>query len=350
MPSETPMPASALLHVSTSPHIRQKGEVPSIMLSVVGALCPAFIGSLFFFGFNALLLMLTSVAAAVVAEWGLRRAFKQKSSVGDYSAIVTGMLLALSLPPTLAPWMAAVGSVFAVIVVKMAFGGIGNNFMNPALAGRAFLLISYPAAMTHWTAPLHGTICGLARGGMDVVSGATPLAYFNNAAASGNFHPLDFQESLPNLFWGACGGCSGETSAALLLLGALYLWYKRIIGFTIPVAFIGTVFIASWLFNGTGYFFTSEAFIVPFYQLFSGGLMLGALFMATDPVTTPITLPGRILFGLGCGGLTWMLRKYGGSPEGVCFAILLMNCCAPLIDKCIRPRYYGEMRKSERNF
>jgi len=350
MPLEMPQSPEAPMHIATSPHIRQKAEVPSIMLSVIVALVPAFIGSLFFFGVNALLLTCSCVAAAVASEWAVRKVCKQQPTLGDFSAIVTGMLLAFSLPPTLPLWMAAVGSAFAVIVVKSAFGGLGNNFMNPALAGRAFLLISYPAAMTHWTAPAHGTMCGLVRGGVDAVSSATPLAYFNNAAATGNFHPLDFQESLPHLFWGATGGCAGETSAALLLIGALFLWYKRIIGFGIPLVFIGTVFMLSWLFNGTGYLFTSEAFIVPFYQILSGGLLLGALFMATDPVTTPITYPGRILFGLGCGGLTFLLRKYGGSPEGVGFAILLMNCCSPLIDKSIRPAVYGEKKKNERNF
>jgi electron transport complex protein RnfD len=245
--------------------------------------------------------------------------------------------------------MAMLGSVFAIAVAKMAFGGLGNNFMNPALAGRAFLAISYPVAMTRWIAPLHGTIHGLSQG-LDGISSATPLAYFKNALASGNFHPLDFQESLPNFLWGNVGGSVGETSAALLIVGALYLWYKRIIGLGIPLMFIGTVFLLSWLFNGTGYFFTSEAFIVPFYQVLAGGLILAALFMATDPVTTPITPRGRIVFGIGCGALTFALRKFGGSSEGVGYAVLLMNCCSPLIDSFVRPKRYGEVKQSERRY
>jgi electron transport complex protein RnfD len=345
----TTEPAAASLHVSTPPHIRQKGEVPAIMLSVIAALSPAFIGALFFFGIKALLLTIVCIAAAAATERLICLAIKKPSTAGDYSAVVTGMLLAFSLPPALPLWMGVLGSVFAVAVVKMAFGGLGNNFMNPALAGRAFLLVSYPAAMTHWSAPLHGTIHGLSHG-LDGISSATPLTYFKNALASGNFHPLDFQEALPVLWGGNVGGCVGETSAVLLIVGALYLWYKHIIGLSIPALFIGTVFLLSWLFNGTGYFFTSEALIVPFYQVLAGGLILGALFMATDPVTTPITSAGRIVFGIGCGALTFALRKWSGAAEGAGFAIILMNCCTPLIDKCVKPRRYGEVKKGERHF
>jgi Na+-translocating ferredoxin:NAD+ oxidoreductase subunit D len=335
--------AGSLLHISTSPHIRQKGEVPSIMLSVIIALTPAFIGSIFFFGIRSLALTFTCVASAVASEWLLPLIFKKQASFRDLSAVVTGMLLALSLPPTLPLWMAATGSVFAITVSKMAFGGLGNNFINPAFSGRAFLMISYPTAMTQWIAPLNGSINGLAQG-LDGISNATPLMYYKNAIASGNFHPLDFQDVLPNIFWGNTGGCIGATSAALLILGALFLWYKRIIGFGIPASLIGTVFILSWIFNGTGYFLTSEALIVPFYQILTGGIMLGGLFMANDPVTRPISVSGRLVFGTCCGALTFFLRKFGGSPEGICYAILLMNCCTPLIDKTLRPKRYGEVK------
>ena len=335
-----------LLHISTSPHIFHKGGIPSIMLSVVMALVPAFIGSIFFFGFRSLLLTCTCVIAAVGAEWLAASLAKKPTTVHDFSAVVTGMLLAFSLPPGLPLWMAFLGGVFAATVAKTAFGGLGNNFINPALAGRCFLMISFPTAMTTWSAPLQGTIHGLTKG-LDGISAATPLAYFKSALASGNFHPLDFQEALPRLFLGNVGGCTGETSALLLLAGAFFLGYKRIIGFGIPLFFIGTVFLLFWVFNGTGGFMTSEAFIVPFYQILSGGLLLGALFMAVDPVTTPITPWGRVVFGAGCGVLTFTFRVFGNTGEGVCYAILLMNCCTPLIEQWTRPRRYGEVKKSE---
>ena len=339
----------ASLHLSTSPHIRQSGEVPSIMLSVILALVPALLGSVFFFGLRALLLTLTCVASAVAAEWLIIAAAKKTATVGDYSAVVTGMLLAYTLPPSFPQWMAALGSVFAIAVAKMAFGGLGNNFINPALAGRAFLMVSYPASMTQWSAPLHGTIHGLAQG-LDGISAATPLAYFKSAIASGNYHPIDLQETLPRMFLGNVGGCVGATSAAFLIAGALYLWYKRVIGFSTPLTFIGMVFLLSWTCNGTGHFLTTEALLIPFYQVLAGGLMLGALFMATDPVTTPVTFGGRVLFGAGCGALTFIFRKFGGPPEGVCSAILLMNCCTPLIEKCVKRKRYGEVKKGERHF
>ena len=338
--------AAPLLHISTSPHLLHHGGTRSIMLSVTLALVPALIGSVVNFGIRSLVLTCLCVAGAMGAERLITLLAKKPATINDYSAVVTGMLLAFSLPPHFPFWMAVTGSVFAIVTAKMAFGGLGNNFINPALAGRVFLMVSFPAAMTQWTAPLRGTIHGLSVG-LDGISAATPLAYFKNALASGNFHPLDFQESLPRLFLGNTGGCLGETSAALLLAGALFLWYKRILGFGIPLVFIGTAFLLFWIGNGTGEFMTSDAFIVPFYHLFSGGLMLGALYMAADPVTTPITPWGRVVFGAGCGILTFIFRKFGGSVEGVGYAILLMNCCTPLIERCTRPRHYGEVKKSE---
>jgi electron transport complex protein RnfD len=338
--------AESLLSISTSPHISHKGDVQSIMLSVSFALVPALIGSIFFFGIRSLILTCTCVAAAVGAEWCITSLAKKPTTINDYSAVLTGMLLAFSLPPALPLGMAIVGSVFAIIMAKMAFGGLGNNFINPALAGRCFLMISFPAAMSQWSVPLQGTIHGLTKG-LDGVSAATPLAYFKGAMASGNFHPLDFQEVLPHLFLGNVGGCTWGTSALLLLAGALYLWYKRIIGFGIPLVFMGTAYLLFWISNGTGEFMTSEAFFVPSFQLLSGGIMLGALFMAADPVTTPITPWGRVIFGAGCGILTFFFRTFGGSADGVCYAILLMNCCTPLIERYTRPRRYGEVKKSE---
>jgi electron transport complex protein RnfD len=194
--------------------------------------------------------------------------------------------------------------------------------------------------MTSFAAPLRGFIDGI-----DGVSGATPLAHMRSALASGSFQPLDFQEALPNLFMGGVGGCLGETSVAALLLGVVILWYKRIDGFRIPASYVCTVFLLSWLFNGTGDLFTSEALIVPFYHLCAGGLMLGALFMATDMATSPITPLAKVLFGTGCGVLTFVIRRFGGYPEGVSYSILLMNCLVPLLGRVTRPKRYGEIKR-----
>lgn len=335
-----------MLHLSTSPHIRQSGTVPSIMGSVAVALTPAFVASLIFFGANAALLTLVCIASCILTEWFIVRFFfKRPSTVRDMSALVTGILLAFNLPPGLPLWMAALGSVFAIGVAKWAFGGLGKNFVNPALAGRAFLMASYPAWMTTFEGPhtRNGAINGLTRQ-IDGIASATPLAAIKNAMNSGSFQPLDFQDALANLFTGNVGGCIGETSVAALLLGAVFLWYRRIIGFTIPFSYIGTVFLLAWLFNGTGTLFTSDAFIVPVYHVFAGGLMLGALFMATDMVTSPITSRGRLVFGTGCGLLTFLIRKFGGYPEGVSYSILLMNLVVPLIDRHLRPRMYGKVK------
>ena len=339
-------PLSPLLHVSSSPHMRRPGTVPDITLSVIIALVPAFIGSLFFFGVRSCILTCACVAGAVGAEWAIFAVLKKPIVFDDYSAIVTGILLAFNLPPGLPVWMAVLGSVFAIGVVKMSFGGLGSNFMNPALAGRAFLMVSYPAAMTHWSAPINGTLNGFSSA-VEGVSAATPLAYFKAAIVSGHYLQLDLHAALPRLFWGNTGGCIGETSAALLVLGACFLWYKRTIGFIIPTFFIGTVFLYFWITNGTGEFFSVRAFYAPLFQILSGGLMLGALFMATDTVTSPITPTGKVIFGLGCGILTVIIRKFGGYPEGVCYAILLMNCVAPLLDRYTRPKRFGEVKIRE---
>jgi electron transport complex, RnfABCDGE type, D subunit len=346
MTEKTFDPPASPLHVSVSPHIRHPGSVPAIMISVIIALAPAFIGSVVFFGARSCMLTCACIAAAVATEWSITALLRKPASINDYSAIVTGMLLAFNLPPDLPVWMAMLGSVFAIGVVKMAFGGLGSNFMNPALAGRAFLMVSYPAAMTQWSAPIHGTLSGFSRG-IEGVTAATPLAFFKAAAASGHLHQLDLREAIPSLFWGNTGGCIGETSAALLVLGALFLWYRRIIGFVIPSLFIGTVFLFFWISNGSGEFFSTHSLYAPLYQILSGGLMLGALFMATDTVTSPITPWGKVIFGMGCGILTVVIRKFGGYPEGVCYAILLMNCVVPLLDRYTRPKRFGKVKIRE---
>ncbi len=336
--------APSMLHVSTSPHIRHNETVPSIMLFVIIALVPSFIASVWFFGIRSIILTLVSILFCVATEWVIVRfLLKKPSTLSDYSAILTGILLAFNLPPDLPLWMAALGGVVAIGIGKMAFGGLGNNFINPALAGRAFLLASYPAAMTTFCPTRQGSINGLAQP-IDAISQATPLAAFKESLANGTFQALDFQAAIPNLLTGNVGGCIGETSAIALLIGAAILWYKRIIGFSITMTYIGVVFLLFWIFNGvTSDILSSDALIIATFQIFSGGLMLGALFMATDMVTSPITTKGRIIFGIGCGVLTFLIRKFGGYPEGVSYSILLMNLVVPLIDRYSRPRLYGKV-------
>ena len=336
--------AADSLHLASSPHIRHPETVTNIMVWVVIALVPAGIASVVFFGFGALFLTAVSVIAAVVTEWAACRIMKRPSSIGDFSAVVTGILLAFNVPSDLPWWMMAIGSVFAIGVAKMTFGGLGANFINPALAGRAFLMASYPSAMTHFTATRLGSLSGI---GIDGMSSATPLAQFKAAVASGSFQALDFQDALTNLFTGNVGGCLGETSALALLIGGVILLYKRIISLRIPMVYIGIVFLLSWLFNGTGSLVTSGALIVPFYQILAGGLFLGAFFMATDMVTSPITPKGKIIFAAGCGILTFVIRKFGGYPEGVSYSILIMNLFVPLIERYSRPKIYGEVRRRD---
>ncbi len=332
------------------------------MLSVSLALIPALAASVFFFGAKALLLTAVCIVFCLATEWAITKfLLKRENTLADFSALVTGLLLAFNLPPDLPPWMAALGSIFAVGVAKWAFGGLGHNFINPALAGRAFLLASYPAAMTTWGAPRNGTTSGLSTqaisdlsGHVDGITGATPLPVLSSVLDAlrndrlrqeMSFQVLDLQSALPDLFIGRVGGCIGETSALALLLGAVFLWYKRIIGFRLPVIYIGTVFFLSWLFNGSGTLFSTEALIIPVYQVLAGGLMLGALYMATDMVTSPVTTRGRVIFAFGCGILTFLIRKFGGYPEGVSYSILLMNLTVPLIDRYARPKLYGKVKK-----
>lgn len=330
------------LNISSSPHIRHSETVPSIMLWVIGALVPSIIASYLFFGFRALYLTVLSAITAVAVEALICRIMKRASTIGDFSALITGILLAFNLSPSLPWWMVVLGSAFSIAVAKMAFGGLGSNFINPALAGRAFLMACYPAEMTSWVAPKLGTISGI-----NGITSATPLANIKSAMANGTFQALDFQDAIINLFTGNIGGCIGETSAIALIIGAVILLYKHIIGFTIPVSFIGTVFLLFWLFNGSGQLFTSGAIIVPFYHILAGGLFLGAFFMATDMVTSPINRKGKLFFGIGCGLLTFTIRKFGGYPEGVSYSILIMNLLVPHIERYTRPKIYGEVKKRD---
>lgn len=319
----------SVLVVSHAPHINGSDTVPKIMLDVILALMPALIAGVFVFGMRALIVTLTCVISSAAAEYIWCRILKKPNSTGDLSAVVTGLILALNVPASLPLWMAVIGSVFAIIIVKQFFGGIGHNFMNPALGARAFLMASWALAMTRWYAPgTHLPLFGVP----DAVTSATPLA----ANAADKFSYL-------TLFLGNHGGCIGETSALAILIGAAYLVIRRVIRLRVPLIFIGTVAVGTWIFGGSGGLFTGD----PLYQILSGGLMLGACFMATDYTTSPTTPKGQIVFALGCGIITVLIRIWGGYPEGVSYSILLMNVATPLIERLTAPKRYGFVKEKE---
>jgi len=300
--------------LSSSPHVREKYTINTIMRDVIIALIPATAAGIYFFGLQALMVTLTCVLSSVFAEYVWQKATGRKVTINDYSAAITGLLLAFNVPPTLPLWMAFVGSVFTIIVVKQLFGGLGQNIVNPALAGRAFLLACWPVAMTTWT--LNG------------VTGATPLAILKSGTGD--------LPSLFNVFIGNVGGCIGETSALALIIGGAYLLYRRVITWHIPASYIATVFVLTTVIGRNG-LMTGNGL----YEIFAGGLMIGAFFMATDYTTSPITPKGQIIFGIGCGVIASVIRIFGGYPEGVSYSILLMNLCVPLIDRYTAPRVFG---------
>ncbi len=327
-------PADQLFHISSSPHLRHTQTVPMMMKNVIIGLLPATLAAILIFRVQAIMIISISIVTALITEWLFCLLLKRASSVTDFSAIVTSLLFALCLPPNIPWWMAVIGSVFAISIVKMLFGGLGSNFVNPALAARAFLMISFPAALfTNWKTPAWGTISGI-----DSLSTATPLAHFRSVLQNGTVDTSYLQSSILHLFIGNVGGSLGETSVFALLLGAMWLWHKKIISFKIPLSFIGSFFLLFWAFNGTGEFFTTNALLIPVFQIMAGGLMLGALFMANDTVTSPITPLGKILFGFGCGILTFVFRKYTIFSEGLCFAILLMNLFVPILENYTKPK------------
>lgn len=338
--------------VSSSPHISTSENTRMIMLDVIIALLPALIAGWFYFGLRALAVACVSVAACVAAEYGYQWLYRgllirkeqqttlgdalhksaSKTDVGDLSAVVTGLLLAYNLPVTIPYWMVIVGAVFAIVVVKQIFGGIGKNFVNPALAARAFMLASWPVAMTSFVSPVMSFASYI--NPVDAATSATPLAILKEGLA-GNAAP-----SLYDAFLGRVGGCIGETATLLLIVGGIYLLIRRVIDARIPLSYLGTFAILV-------FFFGKEAYNLNFvlYNLCTGGVMLGAIFMATDYVTTPTTKMGHIIFGIGCGVLTFVIRRFGGYPEGTSYAILLMNVVAPLIDKYVHPKPFGEVAK-----
>ncbi len=312
--------------VSNSPHIRSEDSTRQIMLDVIIGLIPALALAIFVFGARALVVTAVSVIGCVFFEWLYNTLLKKPCSIGNCSAIVTGMLLAYTLPVTAPLWMVLIGDLFAIVIVKALFGGIGKNFMNPALGGRAFLMASYPVFMTTWakvrtSLPLFGTPA-------DVVTGATPLSFMKE----GNLPDV----SLADAALGMVGGCLGEVSALALLAGGVWLVYRRVISLRIPVCFIGTVAVLTLIFPKGGSGFEWMA-----YQLLSGGLMLGAFFMATDYVTSPTTRKGKLVFGIGLGVITCAIRFLGTMNEGVSFAILLMNLLVPYIEVLTRQDKLG---------
>jgi len=319
--------------ISSSPHIRSSESTQTIMRDVLIALLPALAGGCWFFGLRALLLAAVSVAGCVFFEWAYRKLMKLDGTVYDLSAAVTGLLIAMVSPVGLPFWVVLAGDFFAIVVVKQLFGGIGKNFMNPALSARAMMLVSWPALMTSWAATGSRTpLFQSTQAAVDAVSTATPLN-----ALHGGLLP---EASLLDTFLGYVGGSMGETSALLLLIGGLYLLVRRVIRLRIPVCFVGTVALLSLIFPKGGDPLTWMG-----YQVCSGGLMLGAIFMATDYVTSPVTKWGQVIYAVGCGALTVFIRYLGSYPEGVSFAILIMNACVMLLDKVGVPRRFGVPRK-----
>ena len=315
--------------ISSSPHVHSPVTTQTIMRDVLIALAPALCGSVYFFGLRALTVTLVSAAACVFFEYMWCALTKTPCHVHDLSAVVTGVLLAFVCPVSIPYWTIILGDFFAIIVVKQLFGGLGKNFVNPALAARAFMF-SWPALMTHFVAPGFANAPGVLK--VDAVSTATPMA----AMHLGQLPDCD----LADMFLGNVGGCIGETSALLLLIGFAYLLTRKVITPRIPAAYLLTVAVLSFLFprgnNGAMWMC---------YQLFGGGLMLGAVFMATDYVTSPLTRHGQIIYGIGCGVLTILIRYFGGYSEGVSYAILVMNTCVVLLDRLGRPTRFGAPKK-----
>lgn len=304
--------------LSFSPHIRDNSSVSRIMLDVIIALIPTTIVGIIYFGIEAAITIVACIASAVATEYVVQKFTKKPVTIGDYSAVLTGLLLALNLPSGVPIYIPVVGGVFAIAIAKQCFGGLGNNFVNPALVSRVFLMMSWPVAMTAFT--------------VDGVATATPLALMKAGS------DVSALPSLGDMFIGHIGGCIGEVSALALLIGAAYLVYRKVIDLRIPVSFIATTAVFTWIFDGTA--------LLP-YHLLGGGLLIGAFFMATDYVTSPVCPKARIAFGIGCGLITSIIRLFGGYPEGVSFSILIMNLCTPLLERAFTPKIYGEVKEAK---
>ena len=308
------------LLVTSSPHIRSTRTVKSIMADVVFALVPATALGVYYYGMHAALLVAVTIISAMIAEAAVQMIRKQPVTLHDLSAVVTGLLLALNLPPSVPLWIGVIGAVFAIVIVKQLFGGLGQNFMNPAMAARVFLVISYPKVMSVFFEPL-----------THAVSSATPMALIKAGELS----------ALPGMmdaFIGKTAGTIGETSSAALLLGGIYLLVRQVINWEIPVAYIGTTFVLTFLLGGMDVGFS-------LYSILSGGLLLGGIYMLTDYSSSPISKQGKIVYAFGAGLLTVIIRLYGGYPEGVMFSILLMNVCTPMIERYAAPKVFGGAKK-----
>ena len=327
------------LTVASSPHVASPIDTTNLMRDVLIALVPAMVMGVVFFGPRALVATIISVLACEFFEWGYRKLMHKSCAVKDLSAAVTGVLLAFVCAPTLPYWMLIIGDFFAIVVVKQLFGGIGKNFVNPALAGRAALVASYAGTMSGaWADPQAGRV-PLA-GTADVVTAATPLAYMKTGDMAG----LTSQYSVTDMFLGNIGGSLGEISALLLIVGGAYLIWRKVISWQTPAAYIATVAVLTFLFPKGG----ADNLQFMLYSIFGGGLMLGAFFMATDYTTSPVTKTGQLIFGLGCGLLTVFIRYFGSYPEGVCYSIMIMNLVVALIDKAVKPSRFGVVKSANK--
>lgn len=342
------------LIMSPSPHFKGKTATQGIMRDVIIALIPALIASYLFFGIDALKVTVVAVVVCLLCEYVMQKIVLKKHpmSILDGSAAITAILLAFNLPSNCPLWMVAVGSIVAIAIAKMSFGGLGQNVFNPALVGRVFLIASFPVQMTTWPAPNKWFSFGAEKVSdgvtsatthmpqmADGITGATVLGVVKGMMKTGGT-TADIVEKTPDymsMFMGQMGGCLGEVSAFALILGGMYLLYKRVISWHIPVVYIATVAAIT----GAFWIYDSEHYVDPLVHILSGGLMLGAIFMATDMVTSPMTKKGQVIFAIGCGVLTVLIRMFGGYPEGVSFSILLMNACVPLIDRVCKDRVYG---------
>jgi len=316
------MSVNKKLTVSASPHVRSPHTATGIMLDVIIALIPALIAAVVIFGAEVLLVTLVCVGVAVLSEYLCRKVMKRHQTIGDLSAVVTGLLLAFNLPVNIDLWIAAIGSIVAIVVVKQMFGGIGQNFVNPALAARIILLVSFPSKMTTWT--------------LDGISTATPLASLKSGTVDKAALP-----SLVDMLLGNHGGCLGEVCSVALILGGIYLVIRKVISPAIPLSYIGTVAVLMLIAGKGNLEFTA-------YQLLSGGLLIGAIFMATDYTTSPVSFKGKIIFGIGCGLITAAIRIFGGYPEGVSFSIILMNILVPHIERLTTAKPFGTPKKDKK--
>ena len=329
-----------LFTVSGSPHVHNNQSVQKIMWGVVIALVPALLVSLWYFGLGALITTAIAVLTCVIVEFAITRyMLKEPLSIRDGSAVVTGILLAFNVPSSVPWWQLVIGSIVAIGVAKMSFGGLGRNPFNPALVGRVFMLISFPVDMTSWPLPIQNRFA-LA----DAVTGPTSLGIVKEGVKNGESIAKITSEipDYANMLLGNMGGSLGEVSAVAIILGGLYMIFRKIITWHIPLSYLFTVF----AFTGILWLINPEIYIVPVFHLIAGGLMLGAIFMATDMATSPMTWKGMLVYGFGCGVLTVLIRVWGAYPEGVSFAILIMNAATPLINKGFKPSRFGEVAKA----